>query len=173
MNRRAGTICFCRSGLWPRMSRATAVRGQRPLLHGDTTSHLHGTRRQAGFSLIELVVVIVLLGIAAVALLQQFSQAAGSLARNEQIQTAAQLAQEGAEDILALRREAGYADPGLDPGIATDNLAGLFAGYSRTITITEPAGSGCPALALCKDVQVSITRGAATLAQIDLLLVDY
>lgn len=135
--------------------------------------HSRDARRQAGFSLIELVVVIVLLGIAAVALLQQFSQAAASLGRNEQIQTATQLAQEGAEDVLALRRQAGYADPGLDPGSATENLAGLFAGYSRTITITEPASGGCPALALCKDVQVSVNRGATTLAQIDLLLVDY
>jgi prepilin-type N-terminal cleavage/methylation domain-containing protein len=130
-------------------------------------------KRQQGFSLIELVVVIVLLGIAAVALLQQFSQAAGSLARNEQIQTATQLAQQGAEERLALRRLAGYADPGLDPGSNTENLAAPFAGYNRTVTITEPAAAGCPALALCKDVQVSVDRGSGTLARIDLLLVNY
>jgi prepilin-type N-terminal cleavage/methylation domain-containing protein len=129
--------------------------------------------RQAGFSLIELVVVIVLVGIAAVALLQQFSQAAGTLGRNEQLQTAAQLAQQGAEQVLALRRSAGYTDPGLDPGSSTENLAGLFAGYNRTVSIDAPATGACPPLAQCKDVQVTVDRGAGTLAQIDLVLVDY
>ena len=48
---------------------------------------------QRGFSLIELVMVIVVLAVGAAALLQQFTQVAVSLNINEETQTAAQLAQ--------------------------------------------------------------------------------
>ena len=124
--------------------------------------------RQAGFSLIELVVVIVLLGIAAVVLLQQFSQAAGSLARNEQIQTAAQLAQGCAEHLLAVRRGQDYPT-----AIATDcaSLPGI-AGYTTSVA---PLGSpaACPLGASCEELQVTVNHGADMRAQLSLMLVEY
>ncbi len=130
-------------------------------------------RQQRGFSLIELVVVIVLLSIAAVALLQQFSQASGSLIRNEELQTASQLAQLKAEELLAIRRMQGYNHAALTAGTANESLAGHYAGYTRSVTITEPAASGCPTGGTCKGVDVRVSRGATSLARIRLVLVNY
>lgn len=123
---------------------------------------------QRGFSLIELVVVIVLLGISAVALLQQFSQAAGSLGQNVQIQTAAQLAQGCAEHLLAVRRGEGYA---IAIGTDCSGLAGI-AGYATSVT---PQGSpaACPVGASCEELLVTVNHGADTRAQVSLMLVDY
>jgi prepilin-type N-terminal cleavage/methylation domain-containing protein len=123
---------------------------------------------QAGFSLIELVVVIVLLGIAAVALLQQFSQAAGSLAHNEQLQTASQLAQGCAEHLLAVRRLQGYAD-----AITSDcSTLTPIAGYTISVALLgSPAA--CPLGAICEELQVTVNHGANLRARVSLMLVEY
>ena len=127
--------------------------------------------RQAGFSLIELVVVIVVLAVGAAALLQQFTQVAVSLNINEETQTSAQLAQEAAEQALMDRRNLGYAS--LVAGTVTENLAGNYAGFTRVTTITDPSTSAaCPAGAGCKDVQVQVT-GSNGSAVLDLTVVDY
>jgi prepilin-type N-terminal cleavage/methylation domain-containing protein len=130
-------------------------------------------RRQKGFSLIELVMVIVLLSLAAVALLQQFSLASSSLIRNEHLQTASQLAQVKAEELLAVRRTQGYSVAALDAGTSTENLIGNYAGYSRSVTIAIPPSSDCPSGAICKNVTVTVSRAADTLAEIALMLVSY
>lgn len=57
-----------------------------------------------GFSLIELIIIIVVVSIAAVGMLALFGGVGLSLAINEDTQTAAQLGQECSEHILAARR---------------------------------------------------------------------
>ena len=129
-------------------------------------------RRQRGFSLLELVMVILLVAIAAVPILGQFGQAASITLTDEIIQTAAQLAQERAEDLLANRRANGYA--GIATGTVNDVLGGAYGSYSRTITVTSPpAGSGCAAGASCKEVTVSVSHSGKPRAEITLMLVDY
>ena len=65
--------------------------------------------RQRGVTLIEMVIVIVVLAIAATALMDQFVNSAHSYQTNESVQTSAQLAQECAEHILATHRLQDYA----------------------------------------------------------------
>lgn len=126
--------------------------------------------RAHGFTLIESVLVIVILSIASVAVLNQFSQASRAWFVDEDLQTATQLAQERAEGILATRRNGTYADVGV--GVTTDTLTGAYAAYARTVTVTAHAASPCPAVN-CKQVVVSVSRAGSPLADVTFLLAEY
>lgn len=129
-------------------------------------------RQQSGFSLIELIIVIIILALASVPILGQFTQVASSTLINEDIQTASQLAQERAEDILALRRDQGFA--AVTVGTTNEVLTGHYAGFSRSVTVTEPTSfGGCAASATCKGVVVIVNRGLSKRAEIAYVLVDY
>jgi len=128
--------------------------------------------RQSGFTLIELIMVIIVVALASVPILGQFSQVAGSTLIDEQFQTAAQLAQERAEGILALRRTQGYA--AVATGTTNDTLTGNYSAYSRRVTVTQPpAGGGCAAGATCKGVVVTVSRGSGNRAAVAFVLVNY
>ena len=127
---------------------------------------------QQGFTLLELIMVIVIMSLAAVPILGQFTQASSSLLLDEQIQTAAQLAQERAETVLAKRRILGYA--AISTGTSVDIPGANYSAYTRTLSVTEPpVGSGCAAGATCKEVIVRVVRDASTRAEVTLLLVSY
>jgi prepilin-type N-terminal cleavage/methylation domain-containing protein len=129
---------------------------------------------QNGFTLIELVIVLVILSVASVPLFGLFTQASTSMLANERIQTAAQLAQEHAELLLALRREQGYSDAAIAAGTTNEVLAGNYTGYTRRTEIVEPfGGPGCPGGATCKEVVVSVDEGGSTRAQVTFILVNY
>jgi len=135
-------------------------------------------KTQKGFTLIELVLVIIIISVASVPLFGLFSQASTSLLNNEAIQTAAQLAQERAEFVLSRKRELGFngAVSELAVTTITENLTGNFSAYTRTTVITQPVApppAGCPGGALCKQVVVSVDTGGPTLAQVTFLLVNY
>jgi prepilin-type N-terminal cleavage/methylation domain-containing protein len=128
--------------------------------------------REAGFTLLELITVIIIVALASVPILGQFTQVAGSTLLDEEIQTAAQLAQERAEAILALRRDQGYAAVAI--GTTSDVLTGNYGSYSRSVSVTEPpAGGGCAAGATCKGIVVSVDRGPSNRATVSFVLVDY
>lgn len=128
--------------------------------------------RQQGFTLLELIIVIVIVSLASVPILGQFTQVAGSMLIDEEIQTAAQLAQERAESVLADRRSAGYAS--IATGTSTEALTGNYAAYTRTLTVNEPpSGSGCASGASCKEVIVSVDQGVSTRAEVTFMLVSY
>jgi prepilin-type N-terminal cleavage/methylation domain-containing protein len=127
---------------------------------------------QQGFTLLELVLVIVVVALASVSILGQFSQAGQSLLLNEAIQSAGQLAQERAEVLLAVRRDQGYA--AVPTGTTSEVLAGNYAGYTRTVTVNEPpVGTGCAVGATCKEVLINVARGGSPRAGLTLMLVDY
>jgi prepilin-type N-terminal cleavage/methylation domain-containing protein len=126
--------------------------------------------RQRGFTLIEAVVVILILSIAAVAVLGQFTQASRAWSVDEDLQVATQLVQERMEGILALRRASGYAAVAV--GTTNDTLTGNYAAYGRTVTVSNLAGAPCPA-ASCKQVVVSVSRAGTPLASATLLLASY
>jgi len=128
-------------------------------------------RRQGGFSLLELVIVMVVTAIGAVALLSLFSGAALTLESNLALQTGAQLAQEKAEQVLADRRNPargyGYVQGANYP--PEDPVPG-FPGYARSVTVTPYSGAACPAGADCRQVVVSVDQGGVLRGQITFLV---
>lgn len=126
---------------------------------------------QTGFTLIELLLVIVVITVASVPLFSLFTQAATSLLSNEDIQTAAQLAQEKAEDILGQRRNQDFASVSTATVTETD----VYNGFNRTTSVNQAlsAPSACPSGFVCDEVVISVDKGGAVLAEVTLLLVDY
>jgi type II secretory pathway pseudopilin PulG len=125
-----------------------------------------------GFSLIELIMIIVALGVASAFLTTTFTQLPRSLEVSEDAQTASQLAQQCSERVLAQRRNPAI---GFGP-IASGTCAGLpTLGYVVTDTVTNVSGAPCPsALAnTCKQVVVTVTRNGVPVAVNDLLLVNF
>ena len=118
-----------------------------------------------------MVLVIVIITVASVPLFGVYTQATASLISNENLQTAAQLAQEKAEDILARRRSQGFASI----ATGTTNEPGFYNSFNRSTVITQATGApaGCPAGTLCDQVIISVDKGGPVLAQVNLLLVDY
>lgn len=128
-----------------------------------------------GFSLIEFIALIVVVSIAAVVLLAQFGGIAKSLASNEDIQTAAQLAQECSEHVMAVRR-----DPARGFAAVTDTVCDVLPaplpGFTRTVDVTElTASPPCTVTTAgtCKQVIVSIAKGVITPGAVTLMVVNY
>lgn len=128
--------------------------------------------RSRGFSLIELIMIIVALGIVGAFLATTLTQLPRSLDVNEGSQTGAQLAQQCSERVIAQRRNPAF---GFGP-IATGVCASLPApaGYAVADVVDAAyAGAACPAAGACKRVTVTVTRNAVMVARTDFLLVDY
>jgi len=124
-----------------------------------------------GYSLIELVIIIVVLGIAGAFFVTMFTQMPRSLGVDENAQTGSQLAQACSEQILAMRRgTVGYGP------IASGSCASLpvLAGYTVS-DVVDPAyaGAACPLAGACKQVTVTVNAGAVNVAQTTFLLVNY
>ena len=123
-----------------------------------------------GFTLIELVMVIVLLSISIAGLIPLFGQLTNSLSINNDIQASAQLAQECTEHLLAARRQAGYDLGGISDCSALPALNGFGP---PTVTINDPyAGSACPVGANCKLLGINATYDSGT-ATVTLMMADY
>jgi hypothetical protein len=132
-----------------------------------------GVREQGGFTLMELIAIIVIVAIASVPLFGLFSQAGISLLADERIQTATQLAQERAEYLMGVRRNRGYADPEISTPLI-ENLAGNYTGYTRTTAVTDPfVGPACPGGAACKQLTVRIDENGQARAELTFVLVNY
>ncbi len=128
-----------------------------------------------GFSLIELVVVIVVVSIAAVVLLGLFGGIAKSLGSNEDIQTAAQLAQECSEHVMAVRRNPAQGFAAVTNTVC-DVLPAPLPGFTRTVAVTDlTASPPCTVTAAgtCKQVVVSIAKVGLTPAAVTLMVINY
>ena len=119
-------------------------------------------RPAAGFTLLELVVVIVFISVGLAGLASMFGESGRALVIGEDVQTAAQHGQECAERFMATRRDLGFNDPSITTALC-DNPAPV--GFTRTVT---PAGlptsvgtatSACPNLATCRNIVITTTRG--------------
>lgn len=128
-----------------------------------------------GFSLIELIIVIVVVSIAAVSMLALFGGAARSLNINEDTQTAAQLGQECSEHILAARRNPQIGYGGIDDTIC-NALPDPLAGFTRTVTVTDLITSPpCTVITAgtCRNVVVSIATPTTSPTVFTLMIVNY
>lgn len=108
-----------------------------------------------GFSLIELIMILVLLSLGSVVLVRLYGQSVGSLDENVAFQTGAQAVQQCAEHFLGTRRRAGYS------AVASTDCTGLGmpAGYTRSLSFsTTTGGTGiCPGAASVECTTVLIT----------------
>lgn len=135
----------------------------------------------SGFTLIELIIVMVLLSVAAVPILGMYIEAAKSSAANLDLQTAIQLVQECSELILAQKRLDTAVYPAYGYAGITDcsALAAKFPfnGFTAppAITITDPfTDTGCPDVAAnCKLIQVNAIKNGSTLASMSFMVANY
>lgn len=126
-----------------------------------------------GFTLIEVIATMVLLSVGAAGIIGMYSNVGHTLGSNQDIQTAAQLAQECSEYVLAARRNnvaIGYA------GVTGANFCSaalpVMAGFTVTTTVLDPyAPAFCPGA--CKRVTISVAKGADVVATSILMLVSY
>jgi len=128
--------------------------------------------RAKGFTLVELVMVILLLSIGATVIVAGYGQVARSLSVNEDLQAATQLAQECGEYVVAARRDnplIGYS------GVTGANFCSGVpnpTGLSLTIAFTDPyRGVACPGT--CKLAAISVTKGGDSLAMTNVMLARY
>ena len=122
-----------------------------------------------GFSLIEVVIIIMVMSIIAVPLTLQFSQAGSSWQLNERVQTASQLAQGCAEELLSTRRLSGHTAA---LAISCSALPASFSSYTRTLTLATFSSSACPDTS-CSLVTVVVTHSGDERARLAVMLADY
>jgi type IV pilus assembly protein PilV len=122
-------------------------------------------RRSAGFTLLELVMVMVIIGVGMAGIAGIFGNTSGSLSLNETQQQASQYAQECAERLLATRRDLGFAWFASNT-FACDNPSGFTLGLSigSLYTGTSTAATTCPNGVQCRDVRITVSRGSASSA---------
>lgn len=131
-------------------------------------------RRARGFSLIELVMIIVLLSIGLTGLMAMFSRSVGSIDDNTGIQAGAQLVQQCAEHILGTRRQNVDTLTGYTAAATAAICNGLApAGFSHTVVVGAYAGAACPVTATCSQVTITASQGGTALASGQLMLVRY
>lgn len=137
-----------------------------------------------GFSLIELVAIIVLLSVGATAFLSLFGNVSRTLDENQDTQTGIQLVQECAEYIMAFRRSTdptrGYS--GIAVGANTGLCNAVFvavAGFTGAPQVDVVAHNSvslaaCPTVAAnsCKQVDLRINKGGVVMARTTLMLVQ-
>lgn len=130
-------------------------------------SRISKNSRSDGFTLIETLIVLVLLGIAAAVVTTMHGGIGAMLNWGHSTQTMAMLQQRCAEDILARRR-----NNGLTSAVTTAQGTGscTFGGQSISINVNEGyAGVGCPAGVRC----ALLTFSGFNLPNMTLVLIDY
>jgi prepilin-type N-terminal cleavage/methylation domain-containing protein len=133
------------------------------------------TFAQRGFTLIELVVVIVLLSITAAAIIQLNGGLFKSGNSIRDLQSDTQLLQACAEHVLATRRLTGYDDtPDYDTACEALAVATKPDNNNFDVTTTPNyTGSSCPIGATCQWVDIKVNSTTGTIGPITLQLMKY
>lgn len=127
--------------------------------------------RTSGFTLIELVIVMVVISVSLLGLASMFITSTTSLSTNENLQQVTQSAQECAEKAIATRRSLGFAwfaTNTLACGQNTDGtpVASVGSPYSGT------ASTACPDGVSCRDIAITVKSGSLS-SSIAVMLVNY
>jgi len=127
-----------------------------------------------GFTLVETLIVMVVLGIAAVSIVSQQGNIFSGQASNQTIQVGVQLMQECAEQILARRRSltTGYGYSSIVASTVCSSL-GNYGGISGAPTVTATPDVGTAGSCTGASSTCLVTISIAGLTRINLKLVNY
>lgn len=142
------------------------------------------TRREGGFSLIEAIIVIVLLGAGMAAILSMLASGSRDVGLNSTTQMSARYVQERIEQIIADRRNTaqgyGYARIVIGANYPASEVLPTTPPLTRAITMNPlgPGVQGCPAAVAnqCRRVNVQVSdplRPGIPLAAASLLITNY
>ncbi|MGE5650577.1 MAG: type II secretion system protein [Bacillota bacterium] len=116
-------------------------------------------RRVDGFTLLELLAVIVIVSVGLAGLAKMFGNTSMALVLGEGTQLTAQYAQECAEYVLGVRKDLGFTSITEN---TCDSLPALPAGYSRSLSLAANTTGTCPSSSTCANVAVTVSRGTAS-----------
>ncbi len=127
--------------------------------------------RCGGFTLVESIIVLVVLGIAAVGIISLQGRIFSGQSDIKNIQIGVQLMQECAEQVLAVRRQSGFSAVNTNTCSTLGNTGG-FGPPSVTVT-PDNGGAACPSGGICNKVEITLSKDGASLTPITLMLVSY
>ncbi|NJD36058.1 MAG: type II secretion system protein [Betaproteobacteria bacterium] len=142
------------------------------------------SHRQPGFTLIELVFVMIIISVGLVGLISLFSSSATSLSTNETLQKATQYAQECAEKLMSTRRSNGFSWFETNTFNCSNPFTTTVTGNGATDTYTSTTGVGangvcnghspcpCPTGLTCRDIGIEV-RSGSLYSSITVMLVNY
>lgn len=125
-------------------------------------------RRLHGFTLIEMVMIILVVSVGMLALANLFGGNSRTLVINESVQKVAQYAQACAERILEVRRDNTFSAASSTTICAEMPGSPSVSGTS----VTGTSSSACPNGFACRNVTVTVRSGSVS-SVITLMLVDY
>lgn len=134
-----------------------------------------------GFTLVESIIVLALLSIAAVGIISLQGNIFYGQSGNKDIEVGVQLMQECAEQILATRQQIGYTSVNQDTCSTLGNYSG-FGAPSVTVTANNVSGPSplCPTSVTCCasnsstcTVAVTLSKTGTSLTHVILQLVNY
>ena len=131
-------------------------------------------RAAAGFTLLELVAVIIVISVGLAGLASMFGDSGRALVIGEDVQTAAQYGQECAERFMAVRRDLGFNHASITTALCDP----APAGFTRVVTpvglptYTGGLAEACPNAATCRNITITTTKGTVS-SVIMLMLVAY
>jgi len=131
----------------------------------------------AGFTLLEVIIVMVIIGIAATAVLTMVANLSNRQTDNSDLQVGAQLLQECGEYIVAQhRRDKTFYVSQLASSATCFGLSS-FGGFGQpnvVVTAMTAGSDGCPASpAECKLVTITVTKSGTSLNPLNIMLVKY
>lgn len=137
---------------------------------------MNAKRRSYGFTLVEMIMVIVVLSIAAVTILNAFATQGRGLINADEWLIAQNLAQECAEYIARSKKDGAVTYATVDTNVCLP-LPDI-TGYSLTVNpvaVTSVDVAVCPSATAdyCKDTTITVTKNGVTLSQAKLLVVKY